>query len=287
MQYTTEELAKLIKQVEDEFAAHLTKAEAEQADVLAKSEKVTAPTQEAAKEQPLEKAEEKEEKKEEPKAEAKEESKEAPKEETKEAPKDEHEEESKEAPKEEAKEHAEEHKPEHEDDHGYDDEDMEHMHKMYQSMSKGELKAHHGAISKAYEHHGLAKCGDISMAKSETIEIKAEDIKPNPELELLKSEVKSQKAENEELKKTLEAVKGVVSLLAKKTAPQGKAITGLDVIEKSESIQEEKPLSKSEITSILAKKAAEPTLSKADREAINAYYFNGAVSTNTINHLLK
>ena len=35
-------------------------------------------------------------------------------------------------------------------------------------------------------------------------------------------------------------------------------------------------MTKTEITAILAKKASDPTLSKSDREAINAFYWNGA-----------
>ena len=51
-------------------------------------------------------------------------------------------------------------------DHGYDDEDMDHMHSMYSSMSKPELKAHHDAIRKCMDSMGLAKCED-GMAKAE------------------------------------------------------------------------------------------------------------------------
>jgi hypothetical protein len=75
-------------------------------------------------------------------------------------------------------------------------------------------------------------------------------------------------------------------LVEKKVAPQGKAITSLDVVAKSEGGQEEKTLSKGEIDTILSKKSQDPKLEKSDRDAINAFYLNGA-SINSISHLLK
>ncbi len=127
MQYTEQELQKLITDVEREFTSHLAKAE--ENFNLSKSED----------------GEKKPEKK--------------PEDEKSAAPA-----EGEKAPEGEAK--PEEHKPEgeaaeahHEGSaptgHDYDDEDMEHMKKMYMSMSEGELKAHHDCIA------NLAKCGDV------------------------------------------------------------------------------------------------------------------------------
>lgn len=51
----------------------------------------------------------------------------------------------------------------HEDSHDYDDEDMKHMHEMYGSMSKGELKAHHDAVKRcldALEGHAGGPTGE-------------------------------------------------------------------------------------------------------------------------------
>lgn len=295
MQFNDKELTKLIEDVEKEFNAHLAKAE--ENFKLAKSEeansaapKVDEPvTETKVEEQPLVKAEEekKEEKKEDKPEEKKEESAEKPAEEAAAKPA----EDKQEAPKEDAPK-AEEKPAEEakcgEDGCDYDEEDFEHMHKMYASMSKGELKAHHDAVRKALDSQGMAKCGEMEMKKAEeTVEVKAEAVQPETkEVELLKSELETQKAKAEELKKNLDAVSEFLSKLVKKTAPAGKAITSLDVITKSEDIKEEKELTKSEITSILAKKAADPSLSKSDREAINAYYLNGA-SINSISHLLK
>ena len=99
-------------------------------------------------------------------------------------------------------------------------------------------------------------------------------------------EVDLLKAENESLKKNFEAVQEFLTALVRKTAPQGKAITSLDVIAKSESVHEEKPLTKSEIDKIL--KAKNPaSLEKSDRDAVNAYYLTGQVNVNSISHLLK
>ena len=75
--------------------------------------------------------------------------------------------------------------------------------------------------------------------------------------------------------------------LVKKTAPQGKAITSLDVIAKSETHVEEKTLSKGEIHEVLKAKSADASLKKSDRDAINAFYLTGQVNVNSISHLLK
>ena len=274
MQYTQTQLAELIQTVETEFSGYLAKSEVvnSAAAPLAKAE--DAKPEEKKEEKSSEKKEAKPESKEEGKApEHKEEGK-APEAEAK-AP--EHKEEGKEAaPAPEA--HAE-GKDAASNEHGYDDEDMEHMHNMYASMSPGERKAHHDAIMKCAN---MEKCGDMSMAKSETTTVKTET---NPaETALLKSELEATKAANEQLKKNLDGIQEFLTKLVKKT-PQGKAITSLDVIAKSESV-EDKQMTKSEINAILAKKSAEPTLTKSDREAINAFYLNDA-NFNTISHLLK
>jgi hypothetical protein len=174
----------------------------------------------------------------------------------------------------------------------YDDEDHEHMHKMYRSMSRGELKAHHDSVRQALDGHGMEKCGDMSMGKSEdtakAVEVKAETIVvPNQEVEMLKSELSAEKAKAADLKKNFDAVQEFLTKLVKKTgAPQGKAITELSIIAKSEDVQETKQLSKSEVNEILMKKASDANLPANDRQAINAYYLNGS-NLNTISHLLK
>jgi hypothetical protein len=272
MQYTASELAKLIETVETEFSG-----------ILAKSESVdsaAAPLAKAEDEKPEAKDEKPEHKGEKP--EHKEEGK---KEDSKEEmPKAAHKEDNKEEKAPEKSEAA----PapaESESDHGYDEEDMEHMHQMYASMSPAERKAHHDCIVKC---ESMAKCGEMSMEKSEktsteTIEVPVV-IQENPESTLLKSELEATKAKNEELKKNLDGIKEFLTALVKKSAPKGKAITSLDVITKSE-YAEKKDLSKTEITSILMKKASDPKLEKTDREAINNYYSTGNV--NTISHLLN
>jgi hypothetical protein len=169
----------------------------------------------------------------------------------------------------------------HAEDHDYDEKDHEELNKMYKSMSAKELGYHKAAIE---------KCGEMSMAKSEEkveqkVEVKAEAT-PNPELELLKSEQASLKAENESLKKSLDALVEGLNKFVKKSAPQGKAITEVAALAKSEGGSEEKSLSKSEVTERLAKKASDPALSKTDREKINDFYLKNT-SIETISHLLK
>lgn len=305
MQYTEQDLQKLVNEVEVEFTTHLAKHEAEKA--LAKSqgaEGSTAPAETQV--ETLAKAEDGE-KKPEKKPEAKDESKEEKKPEGKEAPPFEAKKPEGEAKAPAAGEAA----PEGEapapdaaaapaapaaaqgdEACDYDAEDLEHMSKMYSSMSRGELKAHHDACRRALDSQGMAKCGDMSMAKAE--ENKAVAVEaivvpattPSPEVELLKSENEAVKAKNEGLQKSLDAVTAILTkMVEKKAAPQGKAITSLEAIAKSEAT-EEKSLSKGEVTQILAKKAADPSLKKSDRDAINAFYLTGA-SIQTISHLLK
>jgi hypothetical protein len=203
------------------------------------------------------------------------------------------------------------------EDHGYDDEDMQHMHSMYSSMSKPELKAHHDVIRKCMDGMGLAKCEDgITKSEQGDAAKDAEGYRPNggpkdgesakcktpassdaqalnksetniviEDVSLIKSELESVKAENEKGKKELEAVTAFLTKFVAKTVPAGKAITSLDVIAKTEGANQEKPLSKSEIDAKLLVKAKDQSLSKSDREAINSYYFNKDVKK--VSHLLK
>jgi hypothetical protein len=284
--YTETQLSQLIADVEKEFTAHLAKAEEEfKTTQLLKSEGVADSVE------PIAKAEEeKEEEREKPEAkESKEESKKEAAPEEKEKPKAEAEEQEAEAKDESEKD---EEKPESHEagEHcDYDDEDMEHMHKMYASMSKGELKAHHDAVRKALDGCGMEKCGDMEMAKSEEIKAATEVVlvEKNEEFQLIKTELETQKEKAESLQKSLDAVSAFLTkLVEKRVAPQGKAITSLEIITKSETVQEEKSLTKSEIDGVLTKKASDPSLAKSDRELINAYYLNGG-SLTSISHLLK
>jgi hypothetical protein len=341
MQYTESQLTKLIEDVEKEFTTHLAKSEGSDS-VLAKSEEEKKPLKPEAK----------------PEAEPKPEG-EAKPEEHAEAKPEEAKPEAAAAPA------APSAAPGDEDHCDYDDEDLEHMKKMYASMSKAELKKHHDCIAE------LAKCGDAAapapMGKSEIEKenklspkpkVKGENLDNDPanggiegqephnalgakspasdangakinkseharrnggnideqapsnspgakspaskaegvqmqkseetsEVELLKSELTATNSKYEDLKKQFDGVAAFLTkLVEKKAAPAPKAILSLDVIAKSEGSEEEKPLSKVEITSILTKKAAESTLKKSDRDAINSYYL-GDADIKRISHLLK
>jgi hypothetical protein len=122
-----------------------------------------------------------------------------------------------------------------------------------------------------------SKADGVQMEKSEG----------NVEVELLKSELEGAKAELAEIRKNYNGVETFLKKFVEKTAPAGKAITSLDVIAKSEGSEEEKTLTKSEIHSALLKKAATPTLSKSDRDAINAYCLGDNKDIKGISHLLK
>jgi hypothetical protein len=153
----------------------------------------------------------------------------------------------------------------------YDDEDFEMMKSLYHSMSKAELTAHHVTAKRLMEDKGFAKAEE--MTKSE-----------DASLELAKSEILTLKKENDDLKKNVDKINEFLTLLNKKSAPKQKAITSMDYVKKSE--ESEKVLTKTEIHNILLTKSQNPSLSLADREAINAYYTSNA-SVDSIKHLLK
>jgi hypothetical protein len=133
----------------------------------------------------------------------------------------------------------------------------------------------------------MEKCGDMSVMKSEKSE-NAEPLKKAEEAALFKSELEAKTKENEELKKHMEELVSAMNNFFAKKGPTRKAITSIEYVKKSE-IENAKPepknLTKSEVTAILNKKAADPTLSKADREAINNYYLKGG-NLETVKHLL-
>jgi hypothetical protein len=162
MQYTETQLSKLIQDVELEFTAYLAKAE-EVGNTLAKSEDG---------EKPEKKPEDGEKK---PPFEAKPEGEQKP--------------EGEEKPAEEGKPEGEAHPEQHSqgEGHDYDEEDMQHMHKMYMSMSKGELKAHHDAIMKCVSGGGMMgkseEGGGIGNTKSENPpqpKVKGENLDSDP-----------------------------------------------------------------------------------------------------------
>lgn len=295
MAYTEIEVSNLIQEVEKAFTAHLAKAEA-----LAKSEACEAVAVVDGSE--LAKAEDKADEKED-KAPAKDEaeapkSDEAPAAEEKEAapaaeaPKDAPAAEAAEAPAAEAAPAAEGAAPAaapgaEGDAHDYDDEDMAAMVQMYQGMSRGELKAHHDAIKQCLDSMGMEKCGTMAPAAAPGEAAPMAKSEDNAEVELLKSESAAKDSKIAELQKSLDTVTEIITKLVKKSAPAAKAVTKLEAIAKSEVTTEEKVLSKAEITAILNKKTMETSLSKSDREAINAYYAAGQVSTTGISHLLK
>jgi hypothetical protein len=186
--------------------------------------------------------------------------------------------------KQEAKDESDKKEDKKDDDHGYDEEDMEEMHKMYASMSKAEQKAHCDSLQKAMQ--ACEPKEEPKMEKSEEIQTQPVVVsEPSKEADLLKSEVETVKKENQELKKSIEGlVSAMNTFVTKKPAPARKAITDIDYIKKSEE-SNDKTLSKSEVVKILNKKAQEPNLSRADREAINAFCLNTA-GLEKIKHLL-
>jgi len=148
---------------------------------------------------------------------------------------------------------------------------------LYSSMNKSEKQAHYEAAKKAFYEETV----EAPMVKSEEV----------VEEKLNKSEFDAIVAENQELKKSAASTTELLEkLFNTKSAPAGKSITGLNVINKSEgSVEEDKDLvskmSKSEITSKL-KSLDYSELKKSDRNAINEYCLNNT-SVELIKHLIK
>lgn len=191
-----------------------------------------------------------------------------------------------------------------EQEHDYDDEDQEEMHKMYHSMSKGELKLHKDSIEKCW----MKKCGEMSVVKSEeknsegTTLAKSEDAdaikKAEEATSLLKSELEAAKGkidesakENAELKKSISELTAALDGFLKGKGPVRKAITSIEIVKKNENETGNKPeareLTKSDIKAKLTQKASDPSLSKSDRAAINKYCMVEGTSLDTVKHLLS
>lgn len=288
-QYTQQELEALLGEIETKFSADLAKSEDSTVATLAKAEE-----EQKAPDANEEKEDEKQEKPQAEKASAEAEKADG---EEKEAEGEEEEAdaegkkadaEGEEAPNADGEEKSPDANPE---DCDYDDEDHAHLADMYSSMSHGELKAHHDHVRKALDTKGMQKCGDMAMAKSETVkavEVSPDLIVASKEVEILKSELQTKKTEVEELQKNMAVLKEFVGkIFDKKKAPEGKAITNLEVIAKSDIGQEAKVLSKSEIHTKLKEITAKPTLAKSDRDAVTQYYNGGQVNVESISHLLK
>lgn len=168
----------------------------------------------------------------------------------------------------------------------YSEEEIEEMNEMYSSMNKAEAEAHYKALK------SVVFSEEEVMAKSEY-----ESDEEDEEYEsLIKSEVESVKAENEELKKNLETLTSIITKVVKGGAPKQKAITRIGQIEyikKSEEVEvkkdESKPdfskMSKKEINKHLSEKIRSGELKKNEKELVDKYCFN-EVGFKEIEHLL-
>jgi DNA mismatch repair ATPase MutL len=181
----------------------------------------------------------------------------------------------------------------------YDDEDFAEMEKMYKSMNKKEAEAHYKSLKKALfgeeekEEEKKEEKKEDKKDKKESKKEKEEEVEKCGEMTKSETPVSTEdsekvKAENAELKKSIEQYSKVLELVKNKVlvAPKQKAITNLDYVKKSEEEKaEEKTLSKNEVIAKLAIKARDINLNKSDREAINNYCVNNA-SIDSIKHLL-
>ena len=148
---------------------------------------------------------------------------------------------------------------------------------LYASMDKSEKEAHYNSIKKS-----LASEYEKEEVKEEVVEIKSEEPMAKSE-----NEVKLE-TENEELKKNLDTMNGLLDTIFNKKAPQGKAITATSYIAKSEGSENEEDsiesMTKSEITSKL-KDINYTDLSKSDRNAINDFCLKNGTKE-SIKHLI-
>lgn len=167
------------------------------------------------------------------------------------------------------------------EDHDYSDEDKEELKKLYADMSDAERSLHKAALE-------ACESKDGELHKSEETVVKEEKAEKNEELELAKNEIEQLKKSNEEMKSQFESlVKSLSDKLVSRPVPKRQAVTELGsagVLKKSE---ETKPLpNREEAKKILARKVREESLTKHDREAVNAFTI-GAAGIETISHLLK
>lgn len=155
-------------------------------------------------------------------------------------------------------------------------------------LAQDNIKA--GKVNQAYDK-AVAHDDDLEYAREKRKQQnrKAKKVEKSEETEGDVTEML--KSENEELKKSLDQLNGLLDKVfnREKSAPKGKALTGYDVINKSEESNEKEDvisnLSKSEITKKL-NQIDYSDLSKSDRDAINEYCLeNGSVDK--IKHLIK
>ena len=169
--------------------------------------------------------------------------------------------------------------------HDYSDEDKEELKKLYADMSDAERSLHKAALEACESKDGELHKSEETVVK-ETKEVT--ETAKNEELELAKSEIEQLKKSNEETKAQFESlVKSLSDKLVSRPVPKRQAVTELGsagVLKKSE---EEKPLpNRDEAKKILARKVREESLTKHEREAINAFTI-GTTGIETISHLLK
>ncbi len=170
--------------------------------------------------------------------------------------------------------------------HDYSDEDKEELKKLYADMSDAERSLHKAALEACESKDGeLHKSEETVVQETKTEE---SETAKNEELELAKSEIEKLKKSNEETKAQFESlVKSLSDKLVSRPVPKRQAVTELGsagVLKKSE---ETKPLpNREEAKKILARKVREESLTKHEREAINAFTI-GATGIETISHLLK
>jgi hypothetical protein len=152
------------------------------------------------------------------------------------------------------------------------------------AMEKAEAARRNGGkIEDSPPHNSPGAKSPASKADGNQME------KSEKEFDLLKSELEAEKAKAADLKKNFDAAQEFVSKLVSKLsgAPKGKAITEVAALQKSEGASEKIELSKVEITEKLFKKASDPKLEKADRDAINKFYDGGQIDIKQVSHLLK
>lgn len=171
----------------------------------------------------------------------------------------------------------------------YDDEDINEMNKMYASMSKAEAEAHYKSLKKTL----FTEEEEVEVKKSEESTEEKDLLKS--EMESVKADLASSKKENEELKKNLETLTGIISKVVK-SAPKRKAVTqigDIQYIKKSEETTEDKKeevdyskMEKSEINKVLSAKIRSGEIKKnEDKENINKYCF-GELKFDEIKYLL-
>jgi hypothetical protein len=167
----------------------------------------------------------------------------------------------------------------------YSEEDIKEMDGLYKSMAKKEMEIHFNSVKKALygDQEPVQKSEEVKVI----IPDNSSDLL-KAEVETFKKENETVKKENDELKKNMDKLTSAFTNFVK-GAPKRKAITNLEYVKKSEvetvNVQDVSKLTKSEINAKLVEKIRSGKVEEKDRKLINDFCINNK-PIESVKHLL-